>query len=393
PILDAQGKNLDDYAGVCRIIAEQAYDANTQTWRLAGRGGGFTSGVTEGTEDPGWSWWRACAEDYFIPDAWLFVHEYGHQIDAMYHASGGPEFWGNHFAPQEGNVARFGEHFDGMAYVLRWWEPSKYFGSDWGTVEFAVDVDGDGIPDDAPELPIDEKRFGSDSTETDTDNDGLSDIDELKLLNTVERGLGQIWAAPILPDPTDPDTDGDGERDGDDGQPLYRNTAIGPPDVPTEFRPIIGAGMTCSVGGAWGPDGLEIDWQTDEPRRVMIQIDADNDGWFVGRDNYHITIDPPSTDGEAPRVNAHIMNCAEPGKWPFDDKDLIEAGDLECFVIDGMTGYQLKLILGPSPETGLELKAGETIGINYGVAHPIRNATFLMAFQPHSLVPMTLEEF
>jgi hypothetical protein len=416
---------------VCRLVVEQTYDANAKAWRIASSGGGLTSGVSKGSKDPGWSWWPAGAADFFIPDSWLFVHEYEHQVDAMFDASGEPSFWGNHFAPQDGNVARFGEHFDGNAYILRMWPEEKWFTSDWGTVQFAADADEDGVPDDAPEAPIDEKRLGSDPTREDTDGDGLSDRDEVMAWKGIIDGLGQTWAQPILPDPRNRDTDGDGLRDGADPYPLYpipntipKHTLIrdGKPLAPSEWPPFhhFGAqGVEATTSLAWDSEYLYVGCRVDsgtrsqsdttglghvpesrrsqsdttglghvpEFRRVFIQIDADNDGWFVGKDNISLTIEPPKAPGEAPAVRAFVVNAAEPGKWPFNDETLLEPEAVRC-ATDATEGYSLVVAIPKSPDIGLRLEAGEMLGLNLGYEHPTRAGTYLMLFQPHALVPL-----
>jgi hypothetical protein len=397
-----EGKRFEDYAGLCRIAVGQAYDADAKAWRISGRGGGLTMGLTKGSKDPGWSWWPACAADYFIPGSWLFTHEYGHQVDAMFDASGEPSFWGNHFAPQEGNVARFGEHFDGMAYVLRWWPEEKWFTSDWGTVEFAADADEDGVPDDAPELPLDEKRLGSDPHARDTDGDGLSDRDEVMAWNGVLTGLGQTWAQPILPNLRDRDTDRDGKPDGADPYPLYPVPATIPhhslvrDDRPTPsadwpvYHRFEAQGVNARTSLAWDDDCLYVACRLDQPRGVFVQIDAADDGWFISKDNYRLTVEPPKGPDQPCTVQLSLVNAAVPGKWPFNDETLVKPDAIHCWA-DASDGYALVIAIPKSPETGLDLKPGETIGLNVGYAHPTLPGMYLTLFEPHRLVSATLK--
>jgi len=81
----------------------------------------------------------------------------------------------------------------------------------WGSVEAFKDRDGDGVPDYSPpgdELSITEETLGSSAEHADTDNDGLSDLEEVTA--GVRSGS----------DPNHPDTDGDGLIDGSDPDPL-----------------------------------------------------------------------------------------------------------------------------------------------------------------------------
>jgi hypothetical protein len=397
-----EGKQLDDYAGVCRLVVEQVYDAPTKTWRIASSGGGLTSGLSKGSKDPGWSWWPAGAADFPIPDSWLFVHEYGHQVDAMFDASGEPSFWGNHFAPQEGNVARFGEHFDGNAYLLRLWPEEKWFTSDWGTVEFAADADEDGFPDDAPDLPLDETRFGSDAARRDTDSDGLSDRDEAMAWSGITEGLGQTWAEPIPPDPRNPDTDRDGIRDGADPHPLYPIPELVPrrpliaaegPLAPEEwprFHHFEAGGLAAATSLAWDAARLYIGCRVSDLRPIQVQLDANDDGWFVGRDNYQVTVDPPREPGGQWRVTAFIVNAAEPGRWPFSDETLVPSDSVGITPLPDGGGCALVLAFLRSENTGLRLEAGERIGLNVGYGHPALPGRYLALFQPHALASVSL---
>ena len=79
----------------------------------------------------------------------------------------------------------------------------------WGAIRSAVDNDLDTIPDNDPNVPLDEERFGSSSSGKDTDHDGLSDLQE---------AMAGIF---LVTDPKVEDTDGDGLADGEDSEPVY----------------------------------------------------------------------------------------------------------------------------------------------------------------------------
>jgi len=87
-----------------------------------------------------------------------------------------------------------------------------------------VDADLDGVPDDDPRLPLDEKRFGSSPSRAATDG-RLRDLEKIMLSTWVPGPLQPSWIKPpfqgFRPHPTRPDSDGDGIPDPEDPYPLY----------------------------------------------------------------------------------------------------------------------------------------------------------------------------
>ncbi len=116
-------------------------------------------------------------QDKFSRQDWLITHEFHHQIDALMEASGYPEYY---HADQPWKMpGRFGEDFDFNAHIIRNAEPHRWLDLKFGTLAQTRDFDHDGLPDDDPSLPFDEKRFGGDPTKKDTDGDGLNDLQEV----------------------------------------------------------------------------------------------------------------------------------------------------------------------------------------------------------------------
>lgn len=98
-----------------------------------------------------------------------------------------------------------------------------------------VDTDHDGLTDE------EEKYYGTDPSKTDTDGDGLSDYDEIK-----------IWTT----DPNNPDTDGDGYKDGDEVKNGYNPKGTGklfnvPTTTPT--LPVVSTTTVKSSSTTSGP--------------------------------------------------------------------------------------------------------------------------------------------
>jgi len=138
-------------------------------------------------------------------------HEFLHTLGSMFIKSGFEGF------PVIHNVKFFqfvnGENSSYEKWVLESVSDAEYFDRPqrWGTLKTFKDRDGDGLPDYSPygdELPITEETLGSSTSQVDTDDDGLSDLEEA--VAGIRGGT----------DPNNPDTDGDGLLDGSDSDPL-----------------------------------------------------------------------------------------------------------------------------------------------------------------------------
>ncbi len=274
------------------IKIQQAVGGGTNTipapWRY-----GKTTGYT-GIPFPD----RASRQD------WLITHEYHHQLDVLFDLSGYPGYC--HSDLPWKMPGRFGEDFDFNAKIMRM--ATKELGEDcWLNVKFGElkatkDNDGDGVPDDDPFLPFDEKRLHGSPSSKDTDNDGLTDLQEVMAGNAVGAVLD------------DPDTDGDGLVDGIDPEPLY---AVKPerPKLTAKLDGTLEKGWSyfatvkdSQVQGKtyfnWDENNLYFAYRLNQPADFRIQIDANNDGWFHGSDNLLIQI---SFAGDAPKAAEYYL--------------------------------------------------------------------------------------
>ncbi len=416
-LLEERGETPGDYDAVAYVTLDRAWDGSG--WARTFSGGGTYGPVGRfGIGNSSWKGGHDCG--------WLYVHEVGHQVDALYADSGAPEFPFNHFQPWDGTAQRHGDHFDGNAWLLRWWggvlrereeRPGfRWFLSRWGEAVAVADGDGDGVPDDDPRLPLDERRLGSDPGMRDTDGDGLDDLGEALATLGLEQGLQEVWAGPAASHRCDPrraDSDGDGIGDGEDPEP----TSAAPAVIPRAAPEIDGT----LAAGEW-PDFVRID----EPecrgtlhlaagegrillagrmeagvREVQVRIDGDDDGWYVGRDNLLLVIAPGGApgggiwralgEGGAGRVALH--NCGVPGKWPFFDSEppaaegFAFASSLEGEGGSGAWSFEAAILRDPS--LGIGAERGEPMGVHVAVFAEggLRRPGFegaLTPFEPHA---------
>ena len=266
-LLTKQDRNLEYYDSIIAVYAEPGYNASTKDDIGVVGGGGMTPF--------GYSVFGVGGKL-----AWLFMHEYHHQIDKFFERSGMPEYWLNH--PDDTTcTGRYGDHWDFNAYILRNWPTVDWLACDFGKIIETDDRDEDGIPDSDARLALDETRFGSDRMKADTDSDGLSDLQE---------AMAGIFSGS---DPTNADTDGDGVTDGKDSYPLYALKMVREKKVPTlngkielgewqELYPFKAHSITGKTYMEWSDGFIYFAVVSDSPLAIDLKIDPDDDGYFTG---------------------------------------------------------------------------------------------------------------
>ncbi|MBI4535286.1 MAG: hypothetical protein HY708_03345, partial [Ignavibacteriae bacterium] len=216
------------------------------------------------------------------------------------------------------------------------------------------------VPDDDPSLPFDEKRIGGNPTKKDTDGDGLNDLQE------VMAGTSQ---GSII---NRRNTDGDAREDGVDAEPLY---PIDPIIKQYEhqlpyFATLVDGDLSAEIRMGWLPDSLAM---TVHPQvkakpmldvNVLFQIDANNDGWFHGFDNWQIRI--RSTKDSLGVIDYYLRDCSSWTDPPKDREDILEADELHLRRVPTADGGILFRI--PRNDAyGLDLHSGKKMSIRIGV--------------------------
>ncbi len=374
--------DIRSFSGILFLTCSQQMDA-TGALVLAGKGGAFTNGVGTG-KGFGISWWDVTRAGHNAGNNWLMVHEFNHQLDDIFMVSGYPEYWFNHISPTIGTAAKFGEHFDANAYILRLVPESEWYDLKYTTLGMTRDSDGDGIPDNDPDLPLDEVRLGSDSTNADTDGDGVSDLDEVLSANWVREGWGEIYAG-LFPNLRRRDSDGDGIDDLHDPYPCYPFTPEIRHGELKKFAESPDRKVSLSAG--WTAEELRFKFRSDRKFSVKLMIDAGNDGWFMGRGNILITIGPGRV---APTVQ--VLNAADPDRWPFSDPSLAERVHVESSL--GAGGESIELSLRGDDALELDYHDGKRIGLSAGFVDETNPAEkrYSDFFEPNRLVSVTLRK-
>ncbi len=401
-VLRSRGRAVSAYSGFLYLTCTQQYDTTLKKYQLAGKGGAFTNGVGTG-KGYGISWWDVTRRNHNAGNNWLMVHEFNHQLDDIFMVSGYPEYWFNHISPTIGTAARFGEHFDANAYILHIVPPEEWYDLRYTIRATVRDADGDGIPDNAPGLPLDEVRLGSDSNRVDSDGDGVSDFDELFFSNWITEGWGETYGAPaIMPNLHDPDTDHDGLDDAHDPAvcfPEKPEILSGSPRTGSSesgkgwhrFASLRDPRISAEVSCAWERDSLHFAFSMDRPAPVKLMIDGNDDGWFLGRENCLVTLTPKGDSAVAGRVQ--VFNATDPHQWPFMDDALADSIRIHASIRKTDDNVLVEVSIPRSDYLGLTFQEHRRLGILIGFLCPFDedgNKRYVDIFEPNRFIEVEL---
>ncbi len=329
----------EPYPGQIEQAFTRRWDPAARAWVFYGSGGG-TLGLDDWDRGiPGRSQYLGGSDT-----AWLATHEFHHQIESLGRFSlanrEDDRVIFDHFFPRRREKKadgtwdewtwqtswKHGEHWDGIAYFDRMLTPVQWLRMHFGETITVVDADSDGVPDDDPRLPFDEKRFGSDARTPRTDG-AMGDLAKAQLSTWAPHPLTTSWnKAPqprVMPNPRKPDSDGDGLPDAIDPYPLY------------PWQPFIWP-VTASVDGdaaEWRDvplagevtaHGVHVQWQQAHDdnayyacfrmkgpwRRVYVGLDPEGQGYYSTSSTYAFNIEA-GAPGTAPTLHAVSGNkCA-----------------------------------------------------------------------------------
>ena len=395
------GYDVRQFQSVLYLGCVRDFDEEKNEYFLRGRGGGFTAGLSANGKF-GLSYWEVTHANHFSGNNWLMTHEFHHQLDELFLLSGYPEYWFNHFSPTIGTAADFGEHFDGNAWILKNWDEAKWFDLKYGEMIFTDDADMDGIPDNDPRFPVDEKRLGTSPLFSDYDRDGVKDGDEIEFSNWIVEGCGETYGGVAnFPDLLNADTDRDGIGDAVDPYPLYPfppvifrvDSSISLENLPQQFSfaHLSDKRIHAEVSACWDSSALTFTFRTDRLAPVKLMLDADADGWFLGRDNLRFYLNPKNDSTITAKVE--VVNCSRPDRWPFHDKKLAQRVKFSTAIRAAEGNYLIMLKIEQDEYLGLSLCAAEKIGINIGfkvVMDRDGNQRYVTIFEPNRFFDVDL---
>lgn len=275
--LAAQGKRVDDFWNAI-VVGTHGWYAHYLAGTVAGSDhelGSCYVGFGPGTR-PGW-WW--------FP-----THEHGHLIHSMVMCSNA-----GHFAFPDAPwtlPGKFGENFSFLAYNYRQFPPRGWLLLKTSALRSSPDRNGNGVPDDDPAVPLDERRFGR--------TEALGGDAFRRILAGVRT--------PGYPGSEDVDFEGRRHRlnegelywtdrkvrrstpvlDGRISEGEWTEIAF----LPNVSTPADRRGVRARLFVAWDEGRYYVAVRASQRVCATFDLDAANDGWFHGRDNLRFSVRP-----------------------------------------------------------------------------------------------------
>jgi len=149
--------------------------------------------------------------------------------------------------------------------------------------------------------------------------------------------------------------------------------------------------IQATIYTGWDERKLYFAFDMDRPAPVKLMVDADADGWFVGRDNYLLKLTPQADSLVEAQVQ--INNSAEPDKWPFADERLAATVKLTSAFEKHGESYHLELALPRDENLGLDLTPQEVLSFSIGFLCRFDdqgNQRYVDVFEPNRLFDVRL---
>ena len=168
---------------------------------------------------------------------------------------------------------------------------------------------------------------------------------------------------------------------------------VGKTDFGKPFARLIDNRIHADVFAKWDSTSLNFIFKMDRLAPVKLMVDADADGWFIGRDNYSIYLRPKENIKlESELV---IVNCSDPRRWPFHDTELADKISIssEIEMIDDE--YILRVSIPKDEYTGMNLEQGERLGVNIGfsvIMDAEGHQRYVTIFEPNRFFDVELVE-
>ena len=288
---------------------------------------------------------------------------------------------------------RFGQSYDFLTHVMRYVPPETYLKMSVGWLKMTPDKDGDGVPDDEPNIIFDEKRGGTKPTTKYSYGNGLTDLQNLtaESLHPAPKGHKH----PMLAKEIDlkhpfavfsydydrkkksPKIDGRIEKgEWDEFTSTPNGATPCDPNLPwgKAYPPPKGADYRMQTYLNWDDDYLYFAAKAPFKFLAAPEIDAQADGYFSGKDNLNVNAAIPRDET---RVKPNEVQTS-PGVMVWNNVEPVEENDMPVWTNelydqrekckwawgkDENGWYVLEMALAKCPKLGFEPKAGQEMGV------------------------------
>jgi len=381
----AQGKNLRDFWTLL-VVGTHGWYAHYLDGPVAGSEyelGACFCGFGHG-QKPGW-WW--------FP-----VHEHGHLIHSIFMNS---EIESFAFPDAPWTMpGQFGEDFSFMAANYRRQPPGAWLTLRTGVIQTSADANGNGVPDDDPRVPLDEKRFGYAGPDAlarlmagirtpgyagDTDTDFEGKVHKLNPgeLYWIDRRVptGRV----VL----------DGKLAPGEWRELY--------SLPNLTTPKAARDLKARLFAAWDSGNYYFAVQSGKAVSATFYLDGANDGWFHGRDNLRFSVRPlpplpratvgssdraaKDTAGQASRGTAEVSGAI----WDFYgnkinlhrgehwDRETYKSGDIQAATGEEGGWHVIECAVPARPAVGIAPGPGAKFALRVHLTEEAANTPPLSA--------------
>jgi hypothetical protein len=140
----------------------------------------------------------------------------------------------------------------------------------------------------------------------------------------------------------------------------------------------------------WDDDFLYVAARTDQSAWVVLDLDANADGWLRGADNLELTVAPAGMDG-VPALTARILDAAGNKDAPVWNEKVVDPRSIQ--LVEKMTGgAQVIEMAIPKGIAGLSLRPNATLSVRADFLPSGPAPTPTAPYEPHLLVDITLVE-
>lgn len=338
-----------------------------------------------------------------------FIRQYHRQLSIMHFASGRSDALS--CLVQDPGSDRSHVAWDSIADVSRSLGRNGWLANRHGVFKTTADNDEDGVVDDDPNCPLDEKRFGTSPAKPDTDGDGVGDLAEVLFSRWATEfpvDGARVIANHFRPSPSRVDTDRDSIPDSLDANPLCPlEDRIRRLDITVDGRISQGEwdyAPSLSIAENAYNGVLRVAWNraclffsltgsgpavAQGPPSIRIRLDGTAEGFLRGSDHLTLLFEPDSDGSFTVRLEEGAFGLLF-GTCASSTTPWTGVSRTTGFWTMVQDALQAEIAIPRSPEIGLHLFGGEETAFDFEIL-PKGASLWLRVFEPLMFFRATLK--